>query len=37
VEITEEVVWTALKRMKKGRMPGIFYVNTETVVEEAVE
>ena len=32
VDITEEVVWMALKRMKKGRVPGIDEVCTEMII-----
>ena len=37
VEITEEEVWMALKRMKKGRVPGIDEVYIEMIIaaEEA--
>ena len=37
VEITEEEVQTALKRMKKGRAPGIDEVCTLVITAEEVE
>ena len=32
VEITEEMVWTALKRMKKGRVPDLDEVCAEMII-----
>jgi len=32
VEITEDDMWTALRRMKKGRVPGIDEVCTKMII-----